>query len=133
MEAEEVEFLEDHESEPSATNMDTPPAQAEWQWADDERDLVFNCHLVKEVYDNSIRTADVEDPDLPKRYNLRCWVYNKNNNMTSIVEELSAVSEEFSESFNLDVLESFLEGLDFLYENDTADMKEFTFSRPSDF
>lgn len=133
MEDEEIEFLADHESQPSATNTDTPPAQVEWQWENEEEDLVFNCHLVKEAYDNDRRGIDVEDPDTPKRYNLRCWVYNKSNNMIGVVDDYSSVSEEFSEASNVGVLESFLEDKQFLFQNDTADMKMYTFSRPSDF
>lgn len=132
MEPEEVDYLENHESEPSSLNTKTPPAQIEWQWKGD-RDLVYNCHLVKEIYDNSIYDSEVEDASKAKRYKLMGFVYNKNNNMKGIVDDYCAVSEEFSSSYDLDVLEDFISDNTFLYENDTSEMKEFTFSRPSDF
>lgn len=131
MTPDEIEFLENHESEPSSTNTEVPPAQIEWQWQED--DLVYNCHLVKEVYDNSRRGLDPEDPDQPKRYKLMGFVYNKRNNLSGLVEDYTSVSEEFSEEARLDILEAFLAEKDFLYENDTEEMKEFTFTRPSDF
>jgi hypothetical protein len=133
MEPEEENFLEDHESNPSATNVETPPAQIEWQWDPEDVDFVYNCHLFKEIYDNSIYGADVEDPDTPKRYTLLGFVYNKNNNLTGIVPDYTDVSEEFSEPANLEVLANFLERQDFLYENDTEERKIYTFSRPADF
>lgn len=132
MEPEEVEFLENHETNPSTTNMSTPPAQVEWQW-EDEDDFVYNCHLVKEVYDPDRRVYDIDDPDTPKRYNLRCWVYNKGNNMIGVVDEYCSVSEEFSEASNIDVLESFIQENEFLFENDMFDRKMYIFSRSSDF
>ena len=133
MEDEEIEFLQTHETDPSSANVKTPPAQIEWQWEDEENDFVYNCHLFKEIYDNSIYGADPEDPNTEKRYTLLGFVYNKNNNLTGIVPEHSGVSDEFFEASNLEVLESFLEEQDFLYENDTEDMKVYTFTRPSDF
>lgn len=129
MEPEEVQFLEEHESEPSATNVETPPAQVEWQW--DTGDVVYNCHLLKEVYNNNRRQSKPED-DVAKRYKLLGFAYNKPNNMTGLVSDYSDVSEEFNETFDTGVLDRFLERQDFLYESDTADAPIFTFTRPSD-
>jgi hypothetical protein len=131
MEPEEVEYLENHESEPSATNTETPPSQTEWQWEDG--DLVYNCHLIKEVFDDSIRLADSDDETTAKRYKLLGFVYNQKNNVTGLVSSYTAASDEFTDSYDLDLLESFLQEQDFLYENDTADEKIYTFTRPSDF
>lgn len=131
MTPEEVEFLENHDSNPSKANTETPPAQVEWQW--DEDDFVYNCHLVKEVYNNSRRGVDPEDTDTPKRYKLMGFVYNNRNNLSGLVEDYTSVSEEFAEESRIDILEAFLEDKDFLYEKDTEERKEYTFSRPSDF
>lgn len=131
MTPEEIEFLESHESNPSSTNTEVPPAQIEWQWEDG--DLVYNCHLVKEVYTNSRRGIDPEDTDVSKRYKLMGFVYNKTNNLSGLVDDYTFVSPEFNEEASLDVLENFLQDKQFLYDNDTEDMKVFTFTRPSDF
>lgn len=131
MEPEEVEYLENHESEPSSSNTETPPSQIEWQWQED--DLIYNCHLIKEVFDDSIRLADSDDDGTAKRYKLLGFVYNQKNNVTGLVSSYTAASDEFTDSYDLDLLESFLQEQDFLYENDTADQKIYTFTRPSDF
>lgn len=131
MTPDEIEYLETHDSNPSSANTETPPAQIEWQW--EEGDLVYNCHLVKEVYDNSRRGLDPDDTDNPKRYKLMGFAYNKRNNLTGLVEDYTFVSEEFAEEARLDILEDFLADKDFLYDNNTEDMKVFTFTRPSDF
>ena len=131
MTEEEVDFLENHESNPSTANTETPPAQVEWQW--ESEDLVYNCHLVKEVYDNSRRGLDVGDTETPKRYKLMGFVYNNRNNLSGLVEDYTSVSKEFNQEARVDILESFLEDKDFLYENDTGERKVYTFSRPSDF
>lgn len=131
MTSEEIEFLQTHESNPSKKNTKTPPAQVEWQW--DEGDLVYNCHLVKEVYDNSRRGLDPEDTDNPKRYKLMGFVYNNRNNRTGLVGDYTSVSEEFAEEARIDILGDFLEEQDFLYEKNTSGDKIYSFSRPSDF
>ena len=127
---EEIEFLEGHESNPSKSNTDVPPAQVEWQW--DDGDLVYNCHLVKEAYSNDNRTTDVEDVSVAKRYKLIGFVYNNTNNFSGIVGDYTSVSEEFSSEADLELLEGFLENQNFLYENDTEERKSYSFSRPTD-
>lgn len=132
MEEAEVDFLESHGSEPSKTNTEVPPAQVEWQWEDE--DLIYNCHLVKEAYSDDPRAgADQEDPSVAKRYKLMGFVYNKKNNLSGMVGDYTFVSEEFTGEADLDLLENFLSDKQFLYDNDTAADKRFSFSRPSDF
>jgi hypothetical protein len=128
----EIEFLKKHDSEPSKTNTQVPPAQVEWQWQ--EGDLIYNCHLVKEAYNDDPRAgADLNDPSVAKRYKLMGFAYNKKNNLSGLVEDYTFISEEFNGESDLGVLESFLEDKNFLYQNDTSEDKIFSFSRPSDF
>ena len=132
MEDREIEFVEEHGSEPSKTNTAVPPAQVEWQWEDG--DLIYNCHLVKEAYNNDARAgADLDDPSVAKRYKLMGFVYNKKNNLSGLVEDYTFVSDEFTGELDIELLENFLEDKNFLYDNDTAGDKIFSFSRPSDF
>jgi len=88
---------------------------------------------VKEVYNDNRRGLSPEDTDAPKRYKLMGFVYNNRNNLSGLVEDYTFVSEEFDQESRVDVLEAFLEDKNFLYENDTAERKVYTFSRPSDF
>lgn len=136
MEPNEIDYFDGHESDPNLTNTTTPPSQVEWQWEDDG-DLIYNSHLFKEVYDNNTFRSKPTDTSKAKRYKLLTFAYNLQNNVAGLVPEYSAVSEEFMEPSNLEVLDSFVQDKDFLYENETNSMivgvSEFTFSRPSDF
>lgn len=133
MEPEEVDYLENHETNPSKTNLESPPAQLEWQWEDPNQDFVYNVHLLKQVYNNSRRPVDPSDTDVEKRYVLLGFAYNKNNNMTGEVPDYTSVSEEFTEKSDIDLLEDFLEDNGFLYDRDTDDQKIYSFTRASDF
>lgn len=125
----EIEFLETHESNPSKANTDVPPAQVEWQWEDG--DLVYNCHLFKELYDNDHDTTLPEDTSVEKRYKLVGFAYNKTNNLSGVVEDYTFVSNEFSDEADIEILENFIGDKDFLYDNDTEERKVYSFSRPT--
>lgn len=127
-EPEEAEYLLDHESDPSAVFFDTPPAQVEWQWQ--EEDIVYSAHLIKEIYNDSRGLKDVTDSS--KRYKIVTFMYNKSNNWRGYAEDYSKVTRTFSEAENIELLEEFIESMSFLHENDTGDIKEFKVSRPLD-
>lgn len=133
MEPEEIDYLENHDSNPSKTNLESPPAQLEWQWEDPDQDFVYNIHLLKQVYNNSRRPVDPSDTDTAKRYVLLGFAYNKNNNMIGEVPDYTFVSDEFMSPADTDVLKEFLSDKQFLYDNDTDERKVYSFTRASDF
>lgn len=127
MDPEEVELLDEHPTIPSENTSETPPSQVEWQWVEDN--VVYNTHLVKEVYDDSRKEVDITDPGVPKRYKAVTFAYNKNNNQIGMVLEFSDTSENFNDPFNVEVLSDFLDNMEFLSEAETGGEERYWFSR----
>lgn len=127
MEPEEVEFLYDHPTVPSENTSEIPPSQVEWQWQ--EEDLVYNTHLVKEIYSNDRQSASLGDPDTPKRYKALTFVYHNQNNQVGLAVEFSDVSESFGDPHSIEILSDFLDSLDFLGEAETGGEDRMWFSR----
>lgn len=127
MDPEEVELLDEHPTIPSENTSETPPSQVEWQWVEDN--VVYNTHLVKEVYDDSRKEVDITDPGVSKRYKAVTFAYNKNNNQIGMVLEFSDTSENFNDPFNVEVLSDFLDNMEFLSEAETGGEERYWFSR----
>lgn len=127
MEEDEVEFLENHPTTPSENTSEIPPSQVEWQWQ--EGDVVYNTHLVKEIYSDDRKPISIEDPDTPKRYKVLTFTYHNQNNQMGLAPEFSAVSDNFEEPSSVEVLSELLDSLDFLEEAETGGEERLWFSR----
>lgn len=130
LEPQEVEYLLDHESNPSAVFFDTPPAQVEWQW--DNEDLIYNAHLIKEMYNDTRQSKDVMDDESKKRYKIVTFMYNKSNNWRGYAQAYSGVTETFTDPYDIELLDDFISSYEVLYLRDTDEIKEFKISRPLD-
>jgi len=127
MEPEEVDLLDEHPTIPSENTSEIPPSQVEWQWQ--EGDMIYNAHLVKEIYSDDRKLRDIHNPDTPKRYKILTFVYHNQNNQVGLATKFSGTSDTFGESYNTEVLSNFLDDMEFLEEAETGGEERLWFSR----
>lgn len=106
--AEEAEFVRDHDNRPSYLALHVPPATAHWYWKED--DFIYDAVLTKEYMSHSSREVDPYSSDVQKRYKIVTYVYSQRNNTTGCDMDTTFVSQAFTDEdgYNVSVLDSFL-------------------------
>jgi hypothetical protein len=126
-------FFRQYRLEPTIMNPDVPPPQVQWQWTEerDHGNVKYGVMFSKQIFNDQMRLPPVESEEHPKRYRVVTMTLNDANGNRGIVLPYCEVSETFTEPYNIEVLESFLDGLGWLQRHYQQDVETPSFFGPA--